>query len=699
MKKSIIYTLLISILINPFSVLAADVGSITIAGATLNINETKTLDVTVSSGIRSADGDISAADPSCIEVVSVTSTNGSGNYFNDLTMSANDLSTVARVTIKGLKGCTTTLKVTNASLSTRTNEQSGLTFTSGTIRVNGDASTKSSDAALSALTVSKGTLTPAFDPDTREYSVEVENDVDSININATKSDSKATLTGDGNKSLSVGSNRIEVKVVAEDGTTSRSYIVNVTRKGGSGEGTPTGGEGEGGGTTPDPTPVDTRSSDNTLKKLSVSKGSLDPTFDKDKTTYTLNVDNDVTSIDVEALPNDEKASVSILGNTNLKEGMNTITVKVTAENESVKTYTINVNRKKSGNKPAEETVNKSSNNLLKSLLVGDGTLKPSFDPNTTEYAITVGNDVNNLDLKAYAQDSKAKVSISGNENLKVGKNTITITVTAENGAQRIYTVNVTKIDKEGDNKLDDITISEGELSPKFNPNNTFYDVEVKSGTDTIDVTPKLQNPNSKVHYFVNGVEQQNGKVKLNEGNNLVQLQVEDETGLVKSYYLNVNRKLSYFSVFGLKIPKWLIYTLLVLFLLLFAYLLFLLFKKRKQKKVIVEPQTIQSAPKIEFKPEFNFGSKNQDNDQVQDGGVLNQSSSDVKSQTEDHDEEGITKKSEEIPYDPYDDVVTKDEIMDAIIEKDPEKLKMLYEQEMLNRKKEELRRKEEEKGE
>ena len=695
MKKSLIYTLLISILINPFSVLAADVGNITIDGATLNIGDTKTLEVKVSSGIRAADGDISATDSSCIEVVSVSSTNGSGNYFNDLTMSANDLSVVARVTIKGLKACTTTLKVTNASLSSRTAEQSGLSFTSGTIRVNGDATTKSSDASLSALNISKGTLSPAFDKDTTEYTVDVDNDVDSLTISATPNDSKASITGDGNKSLSVGANRLEVKVVAEDGTTSRSYIINVNRKSSSDEGGETnpGGEGE----TPDPTPVDTRSSDNTLKSLSVSKGNLYPAFDSASTTYSIEVDNDVTSIDVSAIANDEKADVSISGNTNLREGMNTITIKVTAENESVKTYTINVNRKKSDNTKATETT-KSSNNLLSSLLVGDGTLKPDFDPNTVDYAVTVGNDVNTLDLKAIAQDNKANVSISGNENLTVGKNTITITVTAENGAQRVYTVNVTKIDKDGNNKLDDIKISDGELSPKFTPDNTFYDVEVKSGVDSIDVTPTLQNPNAKVHYVVNGVSQESGKVKLNEGNNLVQLQVEDENGLVKSYYLNVYRKPSYFQIFGIKVPKWLMYTLLALFLLLFLFLLFLLFKKRKNKKE--EVQVTPSAPTtIEFKPEFNFGSKNQDNDQVQDGGVLNQNSRGSNSNTEDHDQEGINPTSGEIPYDPYDDIVTTEEIMDAINEKDPEKLQMLYDQEMLNRRKEELKRKEEEKGE
>ena len=55
--------------------------------------------------------------------------------------------------------------------------------------------------------------------------------------------------------------------------------------------------------------------------------------------------------------------------------------------------------------------------------------------------------------------------------------------------------------------------------------------------------------------------------------------------------------------------------------------------------------------------------------------------------------------AEEVPYDMYDDVVTKDELIDAIYEgikeKNPEKLQMLLEQEKLNRKKEEMRRREE----
>ena len=123
----------------------------------------------------------------------------------------------------------------------------------------------------------------------------------------------------------------------------------------------------------------------------------------------------------------------------------------------------------------------------------------------------------------------------------------------------------------------------------------------------------------------------------------------------------------------------------------------MLLKRRKEK----EQQPVM--PTIQFNPEFNFGSKNQDNDQVQDGGVLNQNSSGTSNKTEDNDQENkaLPEVAEAEVYDPYDDVVTKDEVIDAIIEKDPEKLKMLYDQEMLNRRKEELKKKDkkEKKGE
>jgi len=86
---------------------------------------------------------------------------------------------------------------------------------------------KSSDATLSSLTVSKGTLTPAFDPNTLNYTVNVTNDVSSITIDATANYSAAKVSGTGTYSLNVGNTIYPIKVTAEDGVTTETYNVTV----------------------------------------------------------------------------------------------------------------------------------------------------------------------------------------------------------------------------------------------------------------------------------------------------------------------------------------------------------------------------------------------------------------------------------------------------------------------------------------
>ena len=86
----------------------------------------------------------------------------------------------------------------------------------------------SADTALSGLTVSDGTLTPAFDANTLEYRVSVANNVTSITITATSNCPFATVSGAGVRELAVGENRLTVRVTAEDGTF-RDYVIIVTR--------------------------------------------------------------------------------------------------------------------------------------------------------------------------------------------------------------------------------------------------------------------------------------------------------------------------------------------------------------------------------------------------------------------------------------------------------------------------------------
>lgn len=85
------------------------------------------------------------------------------------------------------------------------------------------------------------------------------------------------------------------------------------------------------------------SKDNNLKGLSVEGYEISPAFDKDTLSYTVNVPEGTTSITVNALENDSKASVSGDGAITVTEGINNVNIVVRAENGSEKTYSLIVN--------------------------------------------------------------------------------------------------------------------------------------------------------------------------------------------------------------------------------------------------------------------------------------------------------------------------------------------------------------------
>ena len=85
-----------------------------------------------------------------------------------------------------------------------------------------------------------------------------------------------------------------------------------------------------------------RSADCDLASLQVSPGTLTPSFSSDRTSYSLQVDEDVTSVVVSAATADSKATTSVSGANSIQKGKNTVRVTVTAENGAVKVYTISV---------------------------------------------------------------------------------------------------------------------------------------------------------------------------------------------------------------------------------------------------------------------------------------------------------------------------------------------------------------------
>ncbi len=93
---------------------------------------------------------------------------------------------------------------------------------------------------------------------------------------------------------------------------------------------------------------------------------------------------------------------------------------------------------------ATVTVSLSGDNSLTSINPSTGALNESFSSDRTNYTMTVPNSVTSISFSPQPVDSLATVSISGGTSLVVGNNTVTITVTAQNGATRTYTVTVTR---------------------------------------------------------------------------------------------------------------------------------------------------------------------------------------------------------------------------------------------------------------
>ena len=88
---------------------------------------------------------------------------------------------------------------------------------------------------------------------------------------------------------------------------------------------------------------------------------------------------------------------------------------------------------------------KSSNASLGSLVISAGTLSPEFSATTKDYTATVDYSCSSLAVTANPADSKASVtSVTGNDSLEVGENTVSVVVTAEDGSTSTYNIVVTR---------------------------------------------------------------------------------------------------------------------------------------------------------------------------------------------------------------------------------------------------------------
>lgn len=171
-----------------------------------------------------------------------------------------------------------------------------------------------------------------------------------------------------------------------------------------------------------------KDSNSYLKELTL-KGT-DFIFSRDVETYNLKINKDITNIEITAKPESEKATVKIENNENIDIDK-PILITVTAEDDTSRVYRIILSY-------ADE---KDNNTSLSKIEIQGYNIE--FKPDVTEYALKINKSDKTLDMIVETESDLSTYEIKNNTNLK-NKSKVVITVTAENGDTKDYTITIKK---------------------------------------------------------------------------------------------------------------------------------------------------------------------------------------------------------------------------------------------------------------
>ncbi|WP_256718280.1 cadherin-like beta sandwich domain-containing protein [Paenibacillus borealis] len=387
-------------------------------------------------------------------------------------------------------------------------------------------------ADLSGLTVSSGTLSPAFNNNETGYSVEVANEVSSLELTPKLLDAAASLVVDGNihiddtaytKNLNVGLNTVEIVVTSQSGVRVKTTLVNIIRK---------------------------ASSNADLSSLVLSEGIVDPSFDKNQTGYGVTVANSIAQLTITPTPEDANAEVSLSGNVavnaqprlvNLQVGVNEFNILVKAQDGiTSKNYVLTIVREAS------------SDADLTNITLSGKTLSGGFDRGTSTYYEYVSNNVTSMAVAATTSDEQATYTINGLESaggvpipLNVGENVVTVVVTAaDKVTTKEYTVTIVRAASSNANLLE-LTmsdLSDNAITLTSVPGTFNYSGTVEDEVSVAKLSAVVDDANASTSVFVNGVwiEDLNA-VPLTTGLNVIEVKVTAQDGSMQVYTINLVR--------------------------------------------------------------------------------------------------------------------------------------------------------------
>lgn len=346
-RKFFIIEVILLIMLNYFGVVNVYASNISInGGKSLNKGSTETITITIpndaagkvkvtssNSNVVSVSSDMIWCEPSTsinVEAKGEGTATITATCYDVADNSANELNGSASLTIT-VKGGTSTPTQNNDD---GTDENKITTETKKNTTTTTNAA-KSRNNYLSSLKVSSGKLTPGFNRETTDYTIKFDDEetiknLDKITIKATAADKKSKITGTGEKTLNEGENSFTITVTAENGDT-RDYVIKVTK------------------------PTTLKESDLRLSSLDIQTvddegnykdASLDKAFDSNTFEYSLNVENNIKSLNVSAIATSEEIEVSTTGNEDLHEGINEVIITLKSKDDETiqTTYKIVVNK-------------------------------------------------------------------------------------------------------------------------------------------------------------------------------------------------------------------------------------------------------------------------------------------------------------------------------------------------------------------
>ena len=232
MKKIKIFIILFISLFFPMFVKASN-GAFNISGpSTAAVGNIITINLSISSSqpLGACDLDLNY-DRSFLQLTSTTANDG-GTHITWYANNSNTKSITYKFSFKALKSGNTMIKVGSYDIVAFDESQMAMSGSSKSIRIQTQAEIEASysdDAFLKSLAVEGYEISPAFDKKTYEYSLEVENNVEKVNVVANKSNANAKVEGAGEKTLEEGTNKVEIVVTSQKGNT-LTYTLNITRK-------------------------------------------------------------------------------------------------------------------------------------------------------------------------------------------------------------------------------------------------------------------------------------------------------------------------------------------------------------------------------------------------------------------------------------------------------------------------------------